>query len=309
MIPSKEEMYAALEERHGKELQKLFSETAVVICGLGGLGSNVAVSLARAGIGRIHLIDFDKVDISNLNRQQYFPNQLGKYKADALTETLKKADVVFMCTFPKHIISFVEENAKYFKENCIVTDVCGIKSEICPALTEICTKNGLRFVGSHPMAGKEQFTYEASEAELFKGASYIIVPCSGGDEAVDTIKELALSIGFGMIRMTTPAEHDRMIAFTSQLPHVLACAYVKSPCCPDHVGFSAGSYKDVSRVASINENLWTDLFLNNKEPLSLELQILIDNLTEFNNAIKSDDNEKLREMLKEARLVKQGLGE
>lgn len=90
MIPTKEEMYAALEERHGKELQKRFSEASVVVCGLGGLGSNVAVSLARAGIGRIHLIDFDKVDISNLNRQQYFPEQLGQYKADALKDTLLK---------------------------------------------------------------------------------------------------------------------------------------------------------------------------------------------------------------------------
>lgn len=90
MIPTKEEMYAALEERHGKELQKRFAEASVVVCGLGGLGSNVAVSLARAGIGRIHLIDFDKVDISNLNRQQYFPEQLGQYKADALKDTLLK---------------------------------------------------------------------------------------------------------------------------------------------------------------------------------------------------------------------------
>ena len=274
----------------------------IAIVGLGVIGGSLAKAFAQ----------YTDHTVIGLNRTKSVAQKAladGAIHEIGSLETLKKADIVFMCTYPKHIISFVEENAKYFKENCIVTDVCGIKGEICPALTDICDRNGLRFVGSHPMAGKEQFTYEASQADLFKGASYIIVPCNGGDEAVETIKELALSIGFGMIRMTTPTEHDRMIAFTSQLPHVLACAYVQSPCCPNHVGFSAGSYKDVSRVASINENLWTDLFLNNKEPLSLELQILIDNLTEFNNAIKNNEPDKLRKMLKDARLVKQGLGE
>ena len=108
MIPSKDEMYKALEERHGKELQKLFSEASVVICGLGGLGSNVAVSLARAGIGRIHLIDFDRVDISNLNRQQYFPGQLGQYKADALLDTLKK--IAPYCDITSQTVKLDEEN-------------------------------------------------------------------------------------------------------------------------------------------------------------------------------------------------------
>ena len=108
MIPTKEEMYAALEERHGKELQKRFAEASVVVCGLGGLGSNVAVSLARAGIGRIHLIDFDKVDISNLNRQQYFPEQLGQYKADALKDTLLK--LAPYCDITSQTVKLDEEN-------------------------------------------------------------------------------------------------------------------------------------------------------------------------------------------------------
>lgn len=220
-------------------------------------------------------------------------------------ESLKKADVVYMCTYPEHIVSYVRENADNLKKGCIITDVCGIKTGICGRLTEICEMSGLRYVGSHPMAGKEKFSYDASEAELFQNANYIVVPCSADEEAVETVSRLAKEIGCGMIRIATPEEHDKMIAFTSQLPHVLACAYVMSPCCPNHKGFSAGSYRDVSRVAAINENLWTDLFLSNKKPLSDEISVLIENLTTFRNAIDSENEEELRELLKKSRLIKQ----
>ena len=103
----------------------------------------------------------------------------------------------------------------------------------------------------------------------------------------DLLADFAKSIGFGIIKITTPEEHDRMIAFTSQLPHVLACAYVLSPCCPNHKGFSAGSYRDVSRVANINSKLWSELFLENKEPLVKELDILVENITNISNAISN----------------------
>lgn len=224
-------------------------------------------------------------------------------------ESLKQADVVFMCTYPKHIVSFVKEKADCFKKGCIITDVCGIKSEICSDLTKICEENGLQYVGSHPMAGKEKYSYDASEAELFKGASYIIVPCNADEASVKTLKSLAEEIGFGTVRLASPEEHDRMIAFTSQVPHALACAYVMSPCCPNHKGFSAGSYRDVSRVASINENLWTDLFLSNRQPLSEEIGILIKNLSEIKSAVDENDSERLRDLLKKSREIKQSLGE
>ncbi len=223
--------------------------------------------------------------------------------------SLAHADVVYMCTYPKHIVSYVRENINYFKKGCIITDVCGIKSEICEELADICEEGGLRYVGSHPMAGKEKTSYSASEASLFFGASYIVVPCRADKIAVDTVISLAKEIGFDIIRVTTAEEHDRMIAFTSQVPHALACAYVMSPCCPNHVGFSAGSYRDVSRVASINEDLWTDLIMSNSEPFSQELGILIENLSKIKDAVDTDDAEALRELLKESRMIKESLGE
>lgn len=274
----------------------------IAIVGLGIIGGSLAKAFTK----------YTSHTVMGMNRSTATAERAlkdGAIHKIATKENLCEADIVYMCTYPHHIATFVEENASLFKKGCIITDVCGIKTEICGVLTDICERNGLEFVGSHPMAGKEKFSYDAADAELFQNASYIIVPCKALQQSVDTVKNLALEIGFGRIRITTPEEHDRMIAFTSQVPHVLACSYVLSPCCPNHVGFSAGSYRDVSRVAAINENLWTDLFLSNREPLITELNILIDNLTQMRDAIDENDPDKLREMLKASRLIKEKLGE
>ena len=159
------------------------------------------------------------------------------------------------------------------------------------------------------MAGKEKNGYAVSDGTLYEGASFIITPCGADDKSVTTLSELALEIGFGRVTLSDPDEHDRMIAFTSQLPHVLACAYVLSPCCPNHKGFSAGSYRDVSRVANINSKLWSELFLENREPLLEEIEELNKNLGELYHAIKRGDREGLANLLEEGHRVKQELGE
>ena len=159
------------------------------------------------------------------------------------------------------------------------------------------------------MAGKEKNGYEASDPEIFKGASYIVIPCDADDNSVIVISGLARAMGFGGVMITSPTEHDRMIAFTSQLPHVLACAYVMSPCCKNHVGYSAGSYNDVSRVANINAELWSELFLENKDNLVKELDLLIDNIGKIKKEIENEDKQKLTELLAEGRKIKEELGE
>lgn len=224
-------------------------------------------------------------------------------------ESLKKADLVILAMYPQADIDYVEENGKYIKSGAVVTDASGIKRAICPKLEVLSNKYGFVFVGSHPMAGKEKNGFEVSDSELYRGASFIITPCGAEQKYVDFLSDFAKSIGFGTIKITTPEEHDRMIAFTSQLPHVLACSYVLSPCCPNHKGFSAGSYRDVSRVANINSKLWSELFLENKEPLVEELDILVKNITNISDAIKSDDKEKLAELLEQGHKVKEALGE
>ena len=224
-------------------------------------------------------------------------------------QSLGDADIVILALYPKTAVGFVEKNGGYIKKGAIVTDSSGIKREICPRMVELSKKFGFEFVGSHPMAGKETNGYESSEAELFENASYIITPCEADGDAVRKLSALALKIRFGTIKISTPEEHDRMIAFTSQLPHVLACAYVLSPCCPNHKGFSAGSYKDVSRVANINSVLWSELFLENREPLIKELDTLIDNIHAITDAVKANDKKKIEELLEAAHKTKEMLGE
>ena len=224
-------------------------------------------------------------------------------------DSLGKADIIFLCMYPQACADYIRNNGDKIKRGAIVTDAAGIKRALCPQLTELSRKFGFTFVGSHPMAGKEKNGFAASEAELFEGASFIITPCGAPKEAVDMLAQLALSIGFGKITLSTPEEHDRMIAFTSQLPHVLACAYVMSPCCPKHKGFSAGSYRDVSRVANINSQLWSELFLENREPLIEELYVLSDNIRKIFDAVKKGDKEELANLLEQGHQVKTMLGE
>lgn len=224
-------------------------------------------------------------------------------------EALSKADLVILTMYPQADIDYIRKNGCYIKKGAVVTDASGIKSAICPLLKELAQKYGFVFVGSHPMAGKEKNGFDVSDSELYKGASFIITPCGAEQKYVDMLSDFAKSIGFEMIKITTPEEHDRMIAFTSQLPHVLACAYVLSPCCPNHKGFSAGSYRDVSRVANINSRLWSELFLENKEPLVKELDILVENITKISDAIKSENTGELADLLEQGHKVKESLGE
>ena len=233
----------------------------------------------------------------------------GAIDAIGAPEDLRRADMLILCMYPQACVEFLRQNGQYIRADAIVTDAAGIKRAVCPQIVALAQQFGFTYVGSHPMAGKEKNGFDVSDADLFMGASFLIVPCGAPQEAVGRLSKLALAIGFGTVKITTPEEHDRMIAFTSQLPHVLACAYVLSPSCPNHNGFSAGSYRDVSRVANINAKLWSELFLENKEPLVEELQELNKNLTALYEAIKAEDKDALYALLEKGHQVKQALGE
>ena len=212
--------------------------------------------------------------------------------------------------YPEEAVEYMEQIGSRLKKGALVIDVSGIKRYICKNMPPIAEKHGFVFVGTHPMAGKEKGGYVSSEAALFKGASFIITPIDDSSaEQVEWLKRFAADLGFGMHVVCTPEEHDRMIAFTSQLPHVLANAYVQSPQCLHHRGFSAGSYRDVSRVARLNEHLWAELFLQNSDALTQELELLIKNITEMCDAIKANDRETLETILGRGRMVKEELGE
>lgn len=274
----------------------------IVIAGLGLIGGSLAKGFSQRAGRRVLGIDKDPQVIRDAVT-------CGAIEREASPEDLRDAEFLFLCLYPQADVDFMAEHAAEIGQQCIVTDTCGIKNYVCPALQKIAQQYGFTFVGGHPMAGKERSGFAASEAELFDGASYILVPCGAPQEAVERLQKLVLQIGFGTTVVTTPEHHDEMIAFTSQIPHVLACAYVMSPHCMEHRGFSAGSYRDVSRVARINETLWSELFLDNREALLKELDTLVENITAIRTAVDQNDVPALRELLRRGRERKEALGE
>ena len=274
----------------------------IVIAGLGLIGGSLAKAFKKYTGCSISGFDKDQAVLKSAL-------ECGAIDSIGGEKSLSSADIIYLCLYPKDDIDFINGHIGSINKGCIVTDTCGIKTSIFSALSKAAEKGGFVYVGGHPMAGKEKNGFAVSDADLFKGASYILVPGGAPKSAVELLKKAALALGFGSTIETTPQEHDRMIAFTSQLPHVIACAYVMSPQCPKHNGFSAGSYHDVSRVADINETMWTELFLDNSKALTEELDILISNISKIRSATASGDAETLRGLLKKARVIKERLGE
>lgn len=274
----------------------------IAVVGLGLIGGSLAKAIKKYTEAVVIGFDTDDAVVAEALR-------CGAIDTAGDPEDLGRAGLVFLCLYPAAAVAFAEQNGPSFQKGAVICDVSGIKTWVCRKMPPIAEKYGFVFIGAHPMAGKERNGFAASDAVLFKNASFLVVPCGAPEPAVQELSTLALAIGFGGVVVTTPEEHDRMIAFTSQLPHVLACSYVLSPCCPRHKGFSAGSYRDVSRVARINEVLWTELFLENKEPLVEELDTLITHISDIRNAISQGEKERLQELLKKGRKIKEALGE
>jgi prephenate dehydrogenase len=277
-------------------------ERKIVIIGLGLIGG----SLARA------FRKYTDCSVAGIDRDERVAEaalSAGAINNIGTMDDVRNADVVFLCLYPRGCVEWTKAHLSVIRPGCLVTDTCGIKSWICPRMEELSHESGFIFVGGHPMAGRERNGFSAGDADLFQGASYLLVPCGAPRDAVELLRDMVLSLGCARTVETTPQEHDEMIAFTSQLPHVLACAYVKSPQCLKHDGFSAGSYRDVSRVANINEIMWTELFLENRTVLTAELDTLTGHIAEIRDAIAAGDAETLRGLLRGARLIKERLGE
>lgn len=228
-------------------------------------------------------------------------------KTGELEEIIPQADVTIINFYPQAIVPFIREHKDLFKQDSIVTDSCGIKTKICKELEN--DDFNFYYIGGHPMAGREVSGYDNSLATLFDNASFICTPYDNTPKAkTDTLVSLAEEIGFAQTVVTTPEHHDEMIAFTSQIAHVLACSYVLSPLAPYHRGFSAGSYRDVSRVARINADMWTQLFLDNKKALTQEIDDLVSNLLVFKESIEKDDEKTLHDLMEKGNKIKEEIG-
>ena len=262
------------------------------VAGLGLIGGSFARAYKEAG----HTVYAHDTDSTILGYAM-----LNGTVDKALTfDNIKECDLLLICTYIKAAAEYFQEAAPHIDRHTVVIDCLGVKKNICRLGFALAEKYGFTYVGGHPMAGTQYSGFKHSRANLFHNAPMVLVPPKYDDiEFLDGIKKLLEPAGFGKLSVTTAEEHDRMIGFTSQMAHIVSNAYIKSPTAGSHKGFSAGSYKDLTRVARLNPKMWAELFMDNKEYVLQELDWMIGFLDEYRQAILADDEEELTKILKE----------
>ena len=227
----------------------------------------------------------------------------------ALDETnIQTCDLILVGLPPEATIQWIREHAHEIAPHTLVLDLCGTKRVVCEACFPLAEQYGFRFVGGHPMAGTHLAGYKNAKANLFKGAPMVLVPPTVFEiDLLTECKQLLAPAGFGKFSVTTAQEHDRMIAFTSQMCHVVSNAYIKSPTARSHKGFSAGSYKDLTRVAWLNADMWAELMLENRDFMLEEMDVLLQNLQAYRDAIADNSFDDLRQLLQEGKEIKEAV--
>ena len=270
----------------------------VGILGLGLIGGSLARAYKKAN-NNVYAHDTD----SNMLT---FAQLAAVVDAPLNKDNLKTCDLILLAIYAEAAARWLEENAPLISENALVIDCCGIKTEVCKRCFPLAEIYGFTFVGGHPMAGSHNSGFKYSRSNLFQGAPMVLVPPRYDDPSLlERIQKALSPCGFGSYSVTTAQEHDRMIAFTSQMPHIISNAFIKSPTALSHKGFSAGSYKDLTRVAWLNPHMWAELFLSNKENILNELDFYISNLAAYRDAIDRHDEVALISLLNEGRRRKE----
>lgn len=214
----------------------------------------------------------------------------------------KDCDIVLIGLYPQMTVDYIKEHGKDFKKGAVVVDCAGVKRAVCRQVQSVAEENGFSFVGAHPMAGVERSGFTYSTADMFNGATLIVTPYTGTDIGMmNALSMFFKKLGFAKLKVATDAEHDKMIAYTSQLAHVVSSAYVKGALSSNFKDFSGGSFQDMTRVARLNENMWTELFLANGDNLANEIDGLIERMQAYSKAIRAEDADTLRQLLKEGR--------
>lgn len=271
----------------------------VGIIGLGLIGGSLAKAYQRSE--GVTVLGWDK-DPSITEFAQIAQAIQGPLTDDRLGEL----DLLLLATYPEAVVEHMTRLAPLLSKETMVIDCAGTKEKVCAGVFPLAEQYGFPFLGGHPMAGTHYSGFRASRADLFDGAPMVIVPPRFDDiRLLDRAKTLLMPVGFGRISITTAKEHDQRIAFTSQMAHVISNAYIKSPTARQHDGFSAGSYKDLTRVAWLNPAMWAELFLENRENLLFELDTLIASLGQYRKAIEENDFDTLCHLLDEGRRIKE----
>lgn len=226
---------------------------------------------------------------------------------DPLTDAdLPHCDIVIVGLYPDQCIQYIRDHVNDFAPNALVVDIAGVKRHVCEQIDPLAAEQSWNFIGGHPMAGREFSGFEYAKPDLFANASMILTPAANVDiETREMAKAFFLEAGFRMVRFCTPEAHDQMIAYTSQLAHIVSGAYVKNPLSEEHRGFSAGSFMDMTRVARLNENMWSELFLENVDLLLPTVDDLIMRLNAYRDALDAQDPEQVKVLLREGRIAKE----
>ena len=273
----------------------------VGVVGLGLIGGSVAKAYHAKG---------HKVYAWNRSRKTLdFALISGDVDAELTEENAHECDLIMVCLYPKASIDWVRKFAPYFGSETMVMDACGTKREICETCFKLAEEHGFTFVGAHPMAGTKDSGYKYSKADMFVGAPMVIVPPRFDDiNLFAKVKELLVPLEMGKFSITSADDHDQMIAFTSQLSHLVASSFIKSPAAERQGGFAGGTYRDMTRVAYLNAPMWAEIFISNKDCLLAELDSLIGNLSKYREAVSEEDLEELKALLEEGSRRKQELG-
>ena len=271
----------------------------IAVVGLGLIGGSFCKALKANTFHHIMGIDTDKETVRKALEQGAIDEEIDESR-------IGEANLTIIALYPVPTVEFVKRNADRFKKGSIVIDVGGVKGYVVRNSAPVLEEKGVYFLGTHPMAGTENSGFDYSTATLFNKASYILTPTENTPQIViDLVSTLGSCMGFGQVVIATPEQHDANIAYTSQLAHVVSNAYVKSPSLFRADGFSAGSFLDLTRVAKLNEEMWSSLFLCNKEALLFEINTIIEKLTEYRDAMVNDDKATLKELLKVGRELKE----
>ena len=270
----------------------------VGILGLGLIGGSLARAYAIAG----HTVYAAEKNADMLA----FAQLAGAVDAPLTDENIGSCDLILLAIYPEGSAAWLEEKAHLVDPKALVMDTCGVKQTVCSRCFPQAEQYGFTFMGGHPMAGTHFSGFKYSRANLFQGAPMVLVPHRYDDiDLLDRAKQALAPCGFGSFSVTTARDHDRMIGFTSQMPHILSNAFIKSPTALEHKGFSAGSYKDLTRVAWLNPQMWAELFMENKEFVKSELEFYIASLTEYRDAIEDDDLDRLIQLLDDGKRRKE----
>lgn len=275
----------------------------VGIVGLGLIGGSLARSI------KVHT-DFEVLGMDINSQTMLQANLLGAIDGTLTEDNLARCDVVLVALYPAAIVTWITEHQDAFRPGAWVIDCGGVKEAVCTPLNALAQGKPWHYCGGHPMAGREFSGFRYAKDDLFDRASMILTPPrDAGPEVLTWLKDFFLTIGFRRVQFTTPREHDEMIAYTSQLAHVVSSAYVKCPLAQKHRGFSAGSFADMTRVAKLNEDMWTELFFDNRDALLPEINGLIDRLAAYRDALATEDHQAMKQLLREGREIKEALEE